>query len=136
MEHRFEIRHIPLWPAVKLVFVLFLIIGILFAILYAVILTGVGFLATTLGESAFGEDFGILKNLGFVMIPVIAVVYALFGSIAVVIWVVIYNLIASVIGGVEVDLKQKARSATGPAPRPIEIAGTSESPASDNNKEG
>ncbi len=119
MSNRFEIRHIPLWPAVKLAFIVFLVVGILFAILYAVMLAAMGFLASTFGESVFGEDIGIFRNLGFVMIPVIAILYAAFGTIAAVIWILVYNVAASVVGGVEVELKQKERWMRG---EPIQVA--------------
>jgi hypothetical protein len=119
VNNRFEIRHIPLWPAVKLAFIVFLVVGILFAILYALMLAAMGFLASTFGESVFGEDMGILKNLGFVMIPVIAILYAVFGTIAAVVWILVYNVVASVVGGVEVELKKKERWMPG---EPIQVA--------------
>jgi hypothetical protein len=107
VERTYEIRKIPLWPAVRLMFVLFLVVGILIAIIYSIIFSGLSFLANTLGESPFGNDMEMFQRLGLVMIPIIAVSYAFFGTLVVIIWVLVYNLIASVVGGIELDLKTK-----------------------------
>ena len=123
MEHRFEIRRIPLWPAVRIAFVMFLVIGILFAILYAFFLAGLGFIAGTVGGSGLHDDFGIVRNLGFVMIPIIAIMYALFGTLVAVIWVLVYNLLASIVGGVEIDLKLKEGGGPG---APFDVASSTE----------
>ena len=122
MRQRYEIRHIPVWPAMKFVFIALLVVGILFAVFYAFMLAGMGFLAGSFGESVLGEDMGFLRNLGFVMIPIIAISYAIFGTIAVVIWLVVYNVIASIVGGIEVEMTLKERWRPGIDRRPIQVA--------------
>lgn len=107
LKRTYEIRKVPLWPAARLMFVLFLVVGILIAIIYGIIFSGLSFLANTLGESPFGNDMAVFQRLGFVMIPIIAISYAFFGTLVVIIWVLVYNLIASVVGGIELDLKPR-----------------------------
>jgi len=99
------LKKVPLWPAIKMAFVVFIIVGILIGIFYAVLLSTWGALMSSFADSGFGGQFGTLRSLGFVLIPVIAVMYAIFGTIVVAIWVLIYNLLASVIGGVELVLE-------------------------------
>jgi hypothetical protein len=130
MNRRFEIRHISFWPAMRIIFVIFLVVGILFAILYAVMLAGMGFIATGIGDSAFGDDFGILRNLGFVMIPVIAIIYAVFGTIAAAVWICIYNIAASAVGGIEVELRP-VEGVIPPAPQSGRDTGTTRAAADD-----
>ncbi len=107
MKRTYEIKKFPLWPVVKISFVIFLVIGIVIAVFYAILLSGIGFLASDIGEATIGEDFLLLQRFGLLMIPVIAFFYAVFGTIGVTICVLIYNLIAAVIGGIELSLEAK-----------------------------
>ncbi len=104
MEGVFEIKKVPVWPVIRVVFIVFLILGILIGILYSIIFSGLGFLAGGLGGSPFNEDLAVLRGFGFIMIPVIAFTYAIFGTIWAVIGILLYNLIASIAGGVELTL--------------------------------
>ena len=117
MERSYEIKRVSLWPVVKVTFIVLLIIGILIAIVYTVILSGLSLLVGTFDESPFGEDLGFIKGVGFlVLIPVISLAYAIFGTIAVTIWVLIYNMIASIIGGIELTLKSPDELVEQPSP--------------------
>jgi hypothetical protein len=102
----YEVRRIPVWPVAKVAFVLLLVIGIIIAIIYSIIFSSLSFLAGTFGESPLGEEFSLVRNLGFVIIPIIALTYAVFGTIAAVIWILIYNLVASIVGGVWLELRE------------------------------
>jgi hypothetical protein len=95
------LKRVPLWPVIKMAFICFLILGIVIGVFYAVLLSMWGALASSFVDSGFGGQVGLLRSLGFVLIPIIAVLYAIFGTIVVAIWVLIYNLIASVVGGIE-----------------------------------
>lgn len=107
MKGSYEVKKVPLWPVVKVTFVIFLVIGILIAILYSVLISGIGFLASSFGDAPFGDDFLAIQRFGLLMIPVIAFSYAVFGTIGVTIWVLIYNVVASVVGGVELTLEER-----------------------------
>ena len=107
MKGTYEIRKLPVWPVAKVAFVVLLVVGIIVAVIYSLILSGLSFLAGVFGDSPIGEEFSAVRNLGFVIIPVIALTYAVFGTIAAVIWALIYNIVASIVGGFEVHLRPK-----------------------------
>jgi hypothetical protein len=117
VEHVYELKRLPLWPVLKVTFVLLLVIGVLIAIFYSLLLSGLGFMAGTLSGTPFGSEFMIFQRLGLIMIPVVAFSYAVFGTISVLVCVLVYNLIASVTGGLELILTQRA-SALRREPRP------------------
>ena len=107
MRKTFEMRRIPVWPVMRVVFIIFLIIGIIVGLMYGFMISSFGLLLSTLGESPLDEGFPLIGNLGFLMIPIFAIFYAVFGTIAAVIWAVIYNITASVVGGIELELEEK-----------------------------
>jgi hypothetical protein len=118
VAHTFVLKKIPLWPALKMGFVLFIIIGIVIGVFYAILLSTWGVLMSSFTDAGFGEQFGVLRGLGFVLIPVIAIMYAIFGTIVVAIWTIVYNLIAAVVGGIELVLEEsESRSAAAEPPR-------------------
>jgi hypothetical protein len=118
----YALRRIPLWPVIRIMFVVFLIIGIIIGIFYAILLSTWGALMSSFTEAGLGGQLNLLRGLGFILIPVIAILYAVFGTIVVAIWSLIYNLIASVVGGFEMTLEPvgvrpaAAAPAGGPAP--------------------
>ncbi len=105
MERTYRLKRIPVWPVTRVSFLIFLILGIIIAVIYSVILSGVSFLAGSMMSSDMGEAFGPVQSLGLLMIPFIAVFYAVFGTIGVIIWTLLYNFIAGLTGGVELVLK-------------------------------
>jgi hypothetical protein len=115
----FVLKRIPLWPVIRMAFVVFIIIGIVIGVFYALMLSMWGALMSSFTDAGFGEQLGMLRGLGFVLIPVIAILYAVFGTIVVAIWTIVYNLIAAVVGGVELVLEESgARSIAAPQPQP------------------
>jgi hypothetical protein len=112
----FELKRIPIWPVVRVTFIVLLVVGILIGFFYGMLVSGIGYLIGTLGESPFGENVPLLGNLGFLMVPIIAVLYAVIGTIWVIIWVLIYNIAAAVVGGIELDLSPKESAFHGAAP--------------------
>ena len=118
MAKTYVLKKVPLWPVIKISFVLFLILGIIIGIFYALLLSVSSFFASAFSGSLGGE-FGFMKGLGFILIPFIAILYGIFGTIVVAIWAVVYNLIASIVGGIELTLEpiEQAFVAAAP-PRP------------------
>ncbi len=106
MAQIFVLKKIPLWPVIRMAFVVFIIIGIVVGVIYAMMLSMWGALMGSFSDAGFGEQFGMLRGLGFVLIPLIAIMYAVFGTIVVAIWTIVYNLIAAVVGGVELVLEE------------------------------
>ncbi len=100
----FEIRRIPLWPVVKIFFVIYFVIIFLISLIYGSLLlnivAGFGEMASEYGLPSFGA-FGVT---GIVMLGLMA---AFFGSIintlVTVVVVIVYNAIASFTGGVELS---------------------------------
>jgi hypothetical protein len=118
MSKTLEMRRIPVWPVMRVVFIIFLIIGIIVGLMYGFMMSSFGMLLSALGESPIEEGFPLIGNLGFLMIPIFAIFYAVFGTIAAIIWVVIYNITASVVGGIELVLEEKGM----PAPEPPAVS--------------
>ena len=101
---KYRVRRIPLWPATKVIFVVLLVVGIIIGIFYGIFISSLGMIMGILGEAAWGEELPSIGNLGFLMVPFIAVMYAVTGTIWMIIWIVIYNVVAQVVGGIELDL--------------------------------
>jgi hypothetical protein len=114
VAHTFVLKKIPLWPVLRMSFVIFIIIGIIIGVFYAIMLSMWGALMSSFAEAGFVEQFGVLRGLGFVLIPVVAILYAVFGTIVVAIWTIVYNLIAAVAGGIELVLEESGSHSAAP----------------------
>jgi hypothetical protein len=117
MPQTYVLKKVPLWPVIRIAFLVFIIIGIVIGVFYAVLLSTWGAFMSSFAGSPLGGEFGVLRHLGFILIPVIAILYAIFGTIMVAIWALIYNLIASAVGGVELVLESAPRQPAA-APQP------------------
>jgi hypothetical protein len=109
---KFELKKIPLWPVTRVAFVMLLVVGILIGLFYGLIISGVGLIIGALGESYLGEGLTPLGNLGFLMVPVIAILYAVMGTIWVIVLVLVYNIVAAVVGGIELELEPREPAVT------------------------
>jgi hypothetical protein len=101
---KYRVNRIPIWPVTRVVFVVLLVVGIIIGLFYGVLISGLGMIMGVLGDSAWGEDLPAIGNLGFLMVPFIAILYAVIGTIWIILWVLIYNIVAQVVGGVELEL--------------------------------
>ena len=106
MVSNYTLKSIPIWPVTKVSFVILLIIGIVIGFFYAIMLSSWSVLFGSFSGTQMGNELGVLRNLGFIMIPFLAIFYAIFGTISVIICTLIYNLIASAIGGIELVLEK------------------------------
>jgi hypothetical protein len=129
MAQTFILKKVPLWPVIRMGFVLFIIIGILIGIFYALLLSSWSFFASSFGDSSLVNPFGMLRNLGFILIPVVAILYAVIGTIVVAIWVLIYNVMASIVGGVELMLEAAEKVARPASPHMIAPDGSAHVPS-------
>ena len=116
MRRTVEIKKVPVLPVARVALVVFLALGILVGILYAFLFSGLGFLAGMLGGQAASGEMLTIQRLGFVMVPIIAVSYAIFGTIGVVLWTAVYNLAAGAFGGFELVLEDGIRTERTAAP--------------------
>lgn len=114
---RYEIKSIGMWPFVKVSFFFNLVVGFIFGLLYALF---AGFIMTIMSRfSEFqpgGFDFDMMEPMPIgiilVVLPVLfAIMGAVFYTIIGAILVLIYNLIARLVGGYELDLQLVATGA-------------------------
>jgi len=118
----YELRSIGIWPLIKVSFFLNGIIGFLYGLLNAFLLS---FLLSVSSAFPFPEvwvdptDFSL--GFLFIVFPVVACICAaVFLTILCVLFALIYNLIARLIGGYEFDLAAVRETATvQPVQRPI-----------------
>jgi hypothetical protein len=122
---RYEIKSIGLWPFIKVSFFFNLIVGFLFGLLYALL---AGFILTIVSRlSQFQPgffEFGPIESMPIgLMIVVMPIVFAILGAIFYtiigVILVLIYNLIARLVGGFELELAPAASAMPPPAGQPL-----------------
>ena len=108
MKKRFVLKSLPIWPVAKVSFLLLLVVGIIVGIFYAVFLSGWSYFMDSFIGSDFGYEMTFMRGFGFIMIPFFAIFYAISGSIMSIICALIYNLIASAAGGIELELVEKS----------------------------
>ncbi|MDH4157372.1 MAG: DUF3566 domain-containing protein [candidate division Zixibacteria bacterium] len=117
---RYEIKSITIWPLIKVSFFLSMIVGFIFGLLYAIILSFVVTIASSVpmldtGELAL-EDLSV--GLLLVVLPIFgAIGGAVFHTLLVVVLAIIYNLVARVVGGYEIRLERVEESP--PPVRPV-----------------
>jgi hypothetical protein len=134
MRTSIEIKRIDLWSLFKVAFLLYAVFGLICGFLYGILMLVAGGL-----QSAFLGDewprFGLLGGiLGVVVIPFMAVLYGVIGSVFATIGGAVFNLIAGFAGGIrfntEVDALEPARgtepghAAQAPAPGPPDVETT------------
>ena len=101
----YEIKRIDVWSCVKIAFILFGILGLIFGIFYALMLSAMlGFF------SQMGREFQSLGGmftgaLGIFMIFFLAIFYAVMGAVVTAILGWLYNLLAKGLGGVRFHLE-------------------------------
>ena len=110
MRHKFTLKSVPIWSVTKVSFVILLIVGIVIGFFYAIMLSSWSMLFDSFSVTQMGTELGVLRKLGFVMIPFLAIFYAIFGTISTIILALIYNLIASAIGGIEMVLEETGKN--------------------------
>ncbi|MFH1374589.1 MAG: DUF3566 domain-containing protein [bacterium] len=124
---RYEIKAIGFWPFIKISFFFNLIIGFLFGLLYALMLSVIMTIAGQLSNfpiEGLGVDIEELSIGGMVVImPILfAILGAVFHTLIGVVLIAIYNLIARLVGGLEFDLKAvTAEPHPTPAPPPTGV---------------
>jgi hypothetical protein len=103
----YEIRRIDVWSCVKIAFILFGVIGLIFGIFYAMMLSMVGGILSQMGGE-FQSLGGLFTGaLGIFMVFFLAIFYAVMGAIITAIMAWIYNLLARGFGGVKFDLAEE-----------------------------
>ncbi len=103
---KLELKRISVWSAVKVSFVLNLILGFIIGIFYAFILM----ILATLPMAAMGEEgaaFSTFAGVAVIFVPfIVAFFVCVIYTIVVAISVALYNLIVKLTGGLEFDFSQ------------------------------
>ncbi|MDQ3649389.1 MAG: hypothetical protein M3458_03740 [Acidobacteriota bacterium] len=89
-------------------------IGLIFGLIYGLILMTVGAAMMTQNEGAMGAGVGIVGGLA--MIILIPAFYGAFGFIFGAIYAVIYNIAAGFVGGMEMELESAEQGYLAPPP--------------------
>jgi hypothetical protein len=113
---KYEVRHIDYWPVVRIAFLLCGVMGFIFGLFYAILLSIIGGILDMVGGGQFGEISALFSGtFGFFMAFFLAFTYAVLGSImsAVVVW--LYNLFVRIVGGITVTLEPKPNHPRKPA---------------------
>ena len=119
---RYEVKSIAIWPLIKVSFFLSMIVGFLFGLLYAIFLSFIMTIASSIpildtGELAL-EDLSV--GILLIVMPIVgAIAGAVFHTLLVVVLAGIYNLIARVVGGYEIRLKRVEEPVPPPPARPV-----------------
>ncbi len=96
---RYELKRIEIWSVVKIIFVISLFIGFLISLLYA----GLFLLMGTLGSALGGQDIANILPVGGValvfIIVFVTIVISVVYTLAAIIFIGLYNLIAGWAGG-------------------------------------
>ncbi|MBN1560955.1 DUF3566 domain-containing protein [candidate division KSB1 bacterium] len=102
---KYELRRIDIWPIVKIVFILSLLLGFFVGLLYA----GMFLLLDAFANLAADSGFAELDSLGsaFAIIVILACTAGIsfINTVGAIILVVLYNLTAGSIGGLYFDLQ-------------------------------
>ena len=106
---RYELKSIPLWPVTKIAFFVNLIVGFLVGIMCAMFLIPFVAVLSNIVALETGEFDMEAAPIGVLMMIVpffSALSSAFFGTMGIVIVVLVYNLIARMTGGLELNLEQ------------------------------
>ena len=103
---KLELQRIDLWSAIKIVFMLSLILGFILSLFYASLMQFMGLFLNTLG----GENLNSMIPLGGIMTGMV-IVFGTFGiaiiyTILAAIMVILYNFMAGWAGGVVLYFKK------------------------------
>ena len=102
---KYELKRIDIWPVVKIVFILSLLLGFFIGILYA----GLFFLMDAFTQLAAETGFGEMSSLGggFALIALFGCTFGIsfFYTVGAVIFVVLYNLLAGSVGGIHFEIE-------------------------------
>ena len=119
---RYEVKSIAIWPLIRVSFFFSIIVGFLFGLLYAIFLGFIMTLATSVpmldtGELALEElSWGLL----LIVMPIMgAIGGAVFHTLLMVVFAIVYNLVARVVGGYEIRLEKVEDEAKAPPMRPV-----------------
>lgn len=105
---KFELKRIGVWSAIKVAFLLSLVLGFAMGILYALMI--MMFLAAPMSQMP--DDIPAMSGVFFggimlIFMPIFTAIFAaIFNTIAAALGAVIYNFVVRMIGGVEFEMSE------------------------------
>jgi hypothetical protein len=115
----YHLTRISVWPAVKTAFTICGLIGLAFGTFYGLILAIVGSLINMVFGGAMFEHLNVLSGMAGMFVAVfLGMASGVAGALwaAVVVW--LYNVLAHVTGGIELELEPQAPAPAEPSPEP------------------
>lgn len=96
----YELKRIHIWPVVKVVFIIFLILGLLLSLFYIFMLAIAQNFAEYYGEGIIDEDaLQMVSHSSLILVMFLTVLYAIMASVFAVFFCALYNIIAGKTGG-------------------------------------
>lgn len=103
-----EIKHIDILTAVKICFFIYALIGLVVGLIVMFFtIAASGFADYGAGMGYWGISRWARAGIGVLMVPLFAVVYGCLGAIGALIVTLVYNVTASIIGGIKVTLSSE-----------------------------
>jgi hypothetical protein len=106
---RYEIKSIPVWPIVKIFFLINLVAGFIFGVLLAIVSSGlVSFYNELIQVSNPGYDVSLIPiEMLIIMLPLLfAFGNSIFTTTIMILIIFIYNLLVKFTGGMELNLTE------------------------------
>jgi hypothetical protein len=112
---RVEIKRIDVASLVKICFVIYAILGMIVGFVYVVFALVFSSFLDLAGAS---EGTALLKvaatGAGILLVPLFALFYGIFGSLAGLVGAVVYNLVSKALGGLRLTLEAEGTEAAAP----------------------
>ncbi len=101
---KYEIKRLNLWSVVKIVFVISLLIGFVFSLIYAGFLQVMTLLTSNFGGEDFVQMIPSGGSMFIIVVVFFTIIFAVFYTTSALFAVVLYNAIAGWAGGVVVEM--------------------------------
>ncbi len=109
---KWQIKRIPIWPVAKISFIVYAVVSLIGMLFFNLMFQSMlGMIPDMLGQGLDMGELGMGAGMGFMMAIFMAIPSAIFYTLITIIAVVLYNAIASLTGGVEMEIEQAEISA-------------------------
>ncbi len=99
---RYELKRIEIWPAIRIIFIISLILGFFLGLFYAFLFSLIGKAAEPFAE--FGTEFTDMGVAGSIAVIIVVMFFLTTVNLMVgALFIAIYNLLASAFGGFVVE---------------------------------
>ena len=104
----YEIKRFNIWSVAKITFIVFLVIGILLSLFYLSIISLIQNFIHNFGGGEFDNDIMFITGITGIILPIfISIFYAVMATIFSVFVLGLYNIAASIIGGIKFTINKK-----------------------------